>query len=163
MISNEAIVSLHAHPNVVAFREVLAFGESTMGSGIAYHVLYGWHPRKAPNNLFTSFEDHPRIYFNLPNGQRTSAAGKYQITARSWDHMRERRPGFYINFTPYMQDLWVIDRLDYRRALDPLLEGDLFDCMKRCRSEWSSLPDGVDPKYTVAKALSIFRQHGGRA
>lgn len=68
-----------------------------------YNTLFG-------GRQFSSYSDHPRQYFEH-NGTRTSAAGRYQITAQSWDDaVRALGP---MDFSPENQDkvaLWLARR-----------------------------------------------------
>lgn len=68
-----------------------------------YNTLFG-------GRQFEGYKDHPRQYFNH-NGTRTSAAGRYQITAQSWDDaVRALGP---MDFSPENQDrvaLWLARR-----------------------------------------------------
>lgn len=144
-----------------AWLRVIREGESTQRP-IAYRVLYGWHPIKAHDRLFSGWADHPRVFFKLADGRRTSAAGAYQITATSWDDMRQRRPGVYVDFGPGMQDLWAMDRTAWRGALDDVLLGRLDIACAKCAKEWTSLPGGPEQGQDLVNAQRVFQQWGGR-
>jgi muramidase (phage lysozyme) len=68
-----------------------------------YNTLFG-------GGQFSDYSDHPRQYFEH-NGTRTSAAGRYQITAGSWDDaVKALGP---MDFSPANQDkvaLWLAQR-----------------------------------------------------
>jgi muramidase (phage lysozyme) len=80
------IVQASEWPNVRAFWFILCYGETNDkddDNDESYRALYGWKP--GSGKLFASFADHPRVKFPLPDGEFTTAAGKCQITASSWD------------------------------------------------------------------------------
>lgn len=68
-------------------------------SGGNYNARY-------PGTTFEGYADHPRIYVDGPHG-RTSAAGRYQFVASTWDDevARMAREGIIIpDFSPVSQD-----------------------------------------------------------
>jgi muramidase (phage lysozyme) len=60
----------------------LANTVARLESGSRYDVRNDGSAGGAP---ITDFADHPRITVTLPDGTRTSAAGKYQFTQSTWD------------------------------------------------------------------------------
>lgn len=86
------------------FLDLISKAEGTSNYGNSgYNTLFG-------GNQFDGYKDHPRQYFNH-NGTRTSAAGRYQITAQSWDDA-VRALGL-TDFSPANQDkaaLWLAQR-----------------------------------------------------
>lgn len=141
---------LVGHPQVVAFSYVVRNGESSLDDS-AWTVLYG-------GDHFTSFDDHPRIRFPIvyqgkPN--YTTAAGALQIVERSWnDFTKAYGP---MPFTPENQMLFLVWRLDYRKALDAVLAGRLSEAIRLCIVEWTSL--GLQK--IQAQAAQIFTRYGG--
>ena len=70
----------------------------------------------------TDFSDHPRVFVQLENGEKSSAAGRYQITAGTWDELvakygRDMLP----DFSPESQDraALLLARDRYNRDLGP--------------------------------------------
>lgn len=55
--------------------------ESNIQGVNPYNVLFG-------GATFSSYDDHPRITRRTANGTPTTAAGRYQFTARTWDFVR---------------------------------------------------------------------------
>lgn len=157
----EQLLAVKGHSNVRGWQAVVRAGESSQRP-IAYRMLYGYDQVKAPDRLLKSYADHPRVFFKLKDGRRTSAAGAYQITATSWDDMSKRRPGVYRTFEPAMQDLWMIDRTDFRMALDAVLAGDLETAIHLCRMEWTSLPGASEQNGGMERARRVFEEFGGR-
>lgn len=83
---------------------------SARESSGAYNVMFG-------NRTFTDFSDHPRQYFDSHNG-RTSAAGRYQFLASTWDAavrgMKEDLGIVVPNFSPEWQDRVAIYWIERR-------------------------------------------------
>jgi muramidase (phage lysozyme) len=91
-------------PQDVAILNTIAGPES----GGAYDIRYNGHGEgDGSQTHFTDFSDHPRIFSQRPDGRWSSAAGRYQFTASTWDAtVREMRAaGYEINdFSPVSQD-----------------------------------------------------------
>ena len=125
---------LPAQPPESAHDDVVAPGSSAVVRGLAaatasvesagpgnpYTRLYG-------GGSFSGYEDHPRIYNRIlhgPNiGDRTSAAGKYQFLASTWDFVRRsmEAEGYDFGdqpFSPVNQDraFWWYAQHRYRNA-----------------------------------------------
>ncbi|HED6269624.1 TPA: glycoside hydrolase family 104 protein [Enterobacter sichuanensis] len=90
--------------NMRRYLDRLAVAEGTSDKpNSGYSTLFG-------GGQFADFSDHPRQYFNH-NGTRTSAAGRYQITAASWDDAKKALG--LKDFSPANQDLaamWLAKR-----------------------------------------------------
>jgi len=121
-----------------AFLNAIALGES----GGAYNVRYT--PRGG-----ATFEDtgqHPRIFEKGPHGP-SSAAGRYQFTATTWDDMGGGA------FTPQNQDrkAWELAVRDYGKRTGRDLSADL-------------AKDGLTPQITKALAptWAAFNSDAGR-
>ena len=69
-------------------------------SGDKYNVRYNGHDN-APAT-FDDFSDHPRVFVKRPDGRMSSAAGRYQFTATTWDQV-SRELGL-TSFSPENQD-----------------------------------------------------------
>lgn len=122
------------HPNLKAFLDMLAFSEGTVrfGDQNGYNVIVG-------GKLFTSYADHPRVLVKLPNlGISSTAAGRYQLLARYYDHYKKllNLP----DFSPDSQDQIAIQQIKERNALRLIKEGRLNDAIFRVKNIWASLP-----------------------
>lgn len=139
------------NPNVQAFLRLIRHGESSQAEK-AYSMLYG-------GSLFSGFADHPRQYFRLADGRRTSAAGAYQITASTWDDLR--RAGWNLpDFSPAQQDLAAVALVKRRGALADVVEGRFVRAITKCRNEWTSLPGAMESGYSLATAERVLLQYG---
>ncbi len=112
-----------------------------------YDVMYG-------GKRFTGFADHPRVAVPIgtgPNAGRTSsAAGRYQFLASTWDQ-QAKKLGLK-DFSPANQDVaaWDLAKSAYSRNTGRDLERDLLDPSQLGRiatslsGTWTSLPGGIE-------------------
>jgi muramidase (phage lysozyme) len=124
--------------NVVAFLDMLAWSEGTDDGKQAtlnhgYDVIVG-------GELFSSYEDHPRIMVALPRlGIKSTAAGRYQLLARYWDAYRLSLK-LVGGFTPENQDRVAIKQIREQRAIEDIKVGRVVGAISKCRNIWASLP-----------------------
>ncbi len=87
-------------------------------SGGRYNIIVG-------NTPFFDYKDHPRIYVPQGNGSSSSAAGRYQFTASTWDEFAGRYS--LRDFGPVNQDLgaWYLAQENYRARTQRDLYTDL--------------------------------------
>lgn len=119
---------------IQAFLDMISYAEGTdkFGNDKGYNVIVG-------GELFTDYSDHPRKMVHLPRYKiNSTAAGRYQILARFWDHYKAqlRLPDFGHD----SQDRYAIQQLREQRALDPLLNGDVKTAIERTANIWASFP-----------------------
>lgn len=151
-------------PEAVALLETISNTESA-GS---YNVIYSG--AKANN-----FDDHPRVWVEIqsgPNkGKYSSAAGKYQFIAPTWD--KAKRALDLKDFSPASQDkaAWWLAQEDYRRStgrdlLRDLQEGgdaNMRRVGKTLAKTWTSLPSGIEQGQTHDRFTNSYnRALGGR-
>ena len=124
--------------NVAAFMDTLAWAEGTDNGRQATHddgydVIVG-------GALMDSYADHPRKLVELPRyGIKSTAAGRYQFTERTWDDLAQR---FGLrDFSPENQDRGCVYLLRQCRAYAALRRGDVQLAMRRARTLWASLPN----------------------
>lgn len=137
--------------NVAAFLRVIRERESSQDDS-AYTVLNG-------GAHFFDFAAHPYKGQRTPPGK---AAGAYQFIASTWGDV-EQQYGMP-DFSPASQDAGAVARLIYRGALDDVMAGRFEAAVAKCRHEWTSLPGAAESSgtWTMAKALAVYRQRGGR-
>ena len=139
--------------NIRAFGQAVALAEGTAkGPNQGYDVLFGW-PAKGRTFDANAAADHPRIRFYeqadefLSNGKKdfTTAAGRYQETASTYDAIR-RRYGIPPGFTPELQERHFEALLDRAGALAHVKAGRIPQAIARARDTWASLPGAKTPQ-----------------
>lgn len=146
--------------NLVAFLDTIAYSEGTDKPGQptkdrGYDVLVG-------GGLFTGYADHPRKLIELPRfGIKSTAAGRYQILARFYDHYRVQLK--LPDFSPRSQDLIAIQLIRECRALDDIDTGRITVALDKCRSRWASLPGAGygQHEHKVETLVAVFKRRVG--
>ncbi|UIP34268.1 glycoside hydrolase family 104 protein [Stutzerimonas kunmingensis] len=147
--------------NMLAFLDLIAWSEGTDNGrqptrDRGYDVMVG-------GSLFDSYADHPRRLVNLPAlGIKSTAAGRYQILARYWDHYRKQL-GLSGGFTPLNQDRVALQLIGECKALDDIKAGRITDAIHKCRSRWASLPGAGygQHEHKVNSLLAAYSKAGG--
>ncbi|MCG6541901.1 glycoside hydrolase family 104 protein [Pseudomonas sp. KSR10] len=147
--------------NVCAFLDLIAWSEGTDNGRQAtkddgYDVVVG-------GGLFESYADHPRRLISLPSlGIKSTAAGRYQILSRYWDHYRKQL-GLVGGFTPENQDRIALQLIRECRALDDIKAGRIAEAIHKCRSRWASLPGAGygQHEHKVGNLLAAYSKAGG--
>lgn len=147
--------------NVRAFLDLIAWSEGTDNGSQAtkddgYDVVVG-------GGLFDSYADHPRRLISLPSlGIKSTAAGRYQILSRYWDHYRKQL-GLVGGFTPENQDRIALQLIRECKALDDIKAGRIAEAIHKCRSRWASLPGAGygQHEHKVSNLLAAYSKAGG--
>jgi len=147
--------------NVCAFLDLIAWSEGTDNGrqptkDRGYDVVVG-------GGLFDSYADHPRRLISLPQlGIKSTAAGRYQILSRYWDHYRKSL-GLTGGFTPENQDRIALQLIRECRALDDIKAGRIEQAIDKCRSRWASLPGAGygQHEHKVGPLLAAYSKAGG--
>lgn len=147
--------------NVCAFLDLIAWSEGTDNGrqptkDRGYDVVVG-------GGLFDSYDDHPRRLIRLPAlGIKSTAAGRYQILSRYWDHYRKQL-GLVGGFTPENQDRIALQLIRECRALDDIKAGRIADAIHKCRSRWASLPGANygQHEHAIGPLLAHYSKVGG--
>ena len=150
-------VSVNEAQNLRAFLDMIAFAEGTAGEN-GYYVMFG-------GGLMTSLADHPRRLFTFTNlaGQqlRTTAAGRYQFLARTWDTLKARLG--LPDFGPASQDAAAIELIRERGALPDVYAGRLTTAITKVATIWASLPGAGynQPERKLTSLATAYQAAGG--
>lgn len=139
--------------NLQAFLTLIRTGEGTADDG-GYSRLFG-------GGSFDGFADHPRQRVTR-SGLTSTAAGAYQILARTWDDLKNSGYSFP-DFSPASQDKAAIALIKRRGALADVLAGRFDRAITKCNKEWASLPGSPygQPTLSMSRARQILAQAGG--
>ena len=146
--------------NVLAFLDLLAWSEGTDNGrqptrDRGYDVVVG-------GELFEGYADHPRRLVPLPKlGIKSTAAGRYQILSRYFDHYK-RTLGLP-DFGPESQDRIALQLIRECRALDDIKAGRIAEAIHKCRSRWASLPGAGygQHEHAIGPLLAAYSKAGG--
>ncbi len=148
--------------NLSAFLDMIAYSEGTaMPEG--YRAMFGY-PR-IPGRLCQSLADHPRQYFSFTDKtgktNKTSAAGRYQFLARTWDDLRAKLS--LSDFSEASQDAAAIELIRQRGALNDVKAGRIESAIAKCSPIWASLPGAGynQPERKLSSLLTAFNNSGG--
>ncbi len=147
-----------ADANTAAFLDMLAYAEGTSGPD-GYYTMFG-------GSLCANLDDHPRQYFSFTNkiGQqlKTSAAGRYQFLARTWDALAASLN--LPDFGPASQDAAALELIRQRRALADVQAGRIVQACAKCAPIWASLPGAGynQPERKISQLLTAYRSGGGQ-
>lgn len=151
--------------NVCAFLDMLAFAEigkpmlTDPRTDNGYRVIVGSLPGKLI--LTDGYADHPRKLVQIHKGLSSTAAGRYQILGRYWDHYKLTLS--LPDFSPLSQDRYAIQQIREQKALPLIQEGRISDAIHRCRNIWASLPEAGygQHEYSLERLLLEFKRSKG--
>jgi len=146
--------------NVAAFMDMLAFAEGT-DNGRQKTNDHGYDVQVG-GNLLTDYATHPREPVYLPRyGITSTAAGRYQFTAHTWDEMAARLA--LPDFGPVSQDRACVQLLRRCGAYPLIRAGQFDDAVHMARKTWASLPGaGYGQREQRIEALRVvYRRAGG--
>lgn len=126
--------------NLAAFLDMIAFSELQPAlleaSDDGYNVIVGSRPGKLI--LFDSYADHPNRLIEWKPGEKSTAAGRYQILYRYWTHYK--RALNLPDFSPESQDVYAVRQIREQRAYADVLAGKIEDAIRKCANIWASFP-----------------------
>jgi muramidase (phage lysozyme) len=146
--------------NIQAFLDTLAYSEGTDNgrqptNDRGYDVVVG-------GALFSGYKDHPRKLVYLPKlGIKSTAAGRYQILARFYDHYKAQLK--LPDFSPDSQDKIAIQLIKECKAIDDIEAGRIDEALTKCRSRWASLPGAGygQNEHKMDLLVSVFKEFSG--
>lgn len=152
----EELTMTAAEQNVAAFLRMIRYAEGTAGEE-GYRTLYG-------GELFDQFADHPRIPVSAMLGGRpitSTAAGAYQILARTWDEVQAALN--LPDFSPASQDAAAVYLIRRRGALEDVRAGRFEQAIAKVAREWASLPGSPygQPVKSLEQVREIYAAAGG--
>jgi len=141
-----------ASANISAFLDMIAWSEGTSGPD-GYRTLFG-------GGTFDSYADHPRTVV-CASGYASSAAGRYQILAKTWDSLKTKLG--LTDFSPDSQDKCAIELIRERGALNDVQAGRVTDAISKVAKVWASLPGAGynQPERKLAALLQAYANAGG--
>jgi len=149
--------------NLKAFLDMLAWSE--LGPKIiaesdrGYNVLVGSLPGRV--KLFFPYSDHPWRLVRINDKLSSTAAGRYQILKRTFDHYKKLLglDGFW----PEDQDRIAAQLIKERRALQNIENGELFLAIDKVSNIWASLPGSGYGQHEneLADLLDAYLDAGG--
>lgn len=92
-------------PGLQGYERGILNAISRYESSDSYNVRYGG---TGGAKTFTDYSDHPRVFEERADGRVSSAAGRYQITATTWDYIQKHL--HLPDFSPVSQDraaIWL--------------------------------------------------------
>jgi muramidase (phage lysozyme) len=143
--------------NERAFLDMIAYAEGTNGPH-GYATAFG-------GGRIESLADHPRVYHPFTNQRgeklKTSAAGRYQFLARTWDELARKLD--LPDFGPASQDAAALELIRQRGALNDVRAGRTEAAIAKCAPTWASLPGAgyAQPERKLSTLLAQYRAAGG--
>jgi len=138
-----------------AFLDMIAVSEGTAGRGDnGYNVLVG-------GGLFDSYADHPRKLVNINNTLKSTAAGRYQLLARYFDHYKKLLG--LKDFSPAAQDAIALQQIKECGALEDVDAGRFEEAVRKCRRIWASFPGAGYGQHEnkIERLLAAYKKAGG--
>jgi len=137
--------------NACALLGTIAYAE---GTGTRYNITYAYR-------TFRSYADHPRINV-CAGGWCSTAAGRYQILAGTWDRIRTG----LADFSPGNQDRAALKLIRNRGVLDVNAidtYSEFAAAIRKLNREWASLPGSPygQPTYSLSTLWNQFRRLRG--
>ncbi|GEM_PF-3568640 len=120
-----------------AFMRMIRLGEGTLDEGGYTRIVGGSSFSDYGKDLCT----HPGIYIAKHD---STAAGAYQITRTNWNDypfVKWRKDNNIHDFSFVSQDIFAVYLIvKKRKALDDIINDRFEEAIKKCNSEWASLP-----------------------
>ena len=147
---------INEHPNVVAFLDMLAWSEGTIGKGDD-----GYNDIVDPAGFFSDYSTHPNLLVQVNAKIKSTAAGRYQLLSRYYEPYRKQLG--LPDFSPVSQDKIAIQQIKERKAYQLIIAGEITDAISRCSNIWASLPGNTygQRQHKLADLIRIYQRFGG--
>ena len=147
---------INEHPNVVAFLDMLAWSEGTIGKGDD-----GYNDIVDPAGFFSDYSTHPNLLVQVNAKIKSTAAGRYQLLSRYYEPYRKQLG--LPDFSPVSQDKIAIQQIKERQAYQLSIAGKITDAISRCSNIWASLPGNTygQRQHKLADLIRIYQRFGG--
>ena len=142
--------------NLNAFLDLIAWSEGTKGKGDD-----GYNDIVDPAGFFDDYSDHPHQLVQVNARIKSTAAGRYQLLARTFGHYKKLLG--LKDFSPLSQDKIAIQLIKEQRALDHVLAGRISDAIDACANIWASFPGANygQREHSKSALLEQFQKFGG--
>ncbi|KJS00902.1 MAG: hypothetical protein VR65_10890 [Desulfobulbaceae bacterium BRH_c16a] len=150
--------------NEQAFLDMLAWSELGRQlideSDNGYNVLVGSLPGRV--KLFHDYSDHPRQLIRINDKLSSTAAGRYQILKRTFDHYRKVLR--LSDFSPASQDAIALRLIKERGAAEDVKAGRIIEAIQKIRKIWASLPGAGygQREHPINNLIATFTAAGGQ-
>jgi muramidase (phage lysozyme) len=147
-MTRDELAALAQNPQVRTFLDLIAETEGT--SRHNYLTAFG-------GGKLSSLADHPRELHKFgKKGEQTSAAGRYQFLASTWDDVAKKYG--LTDFGPESQDIAAVELLRRNGALPEILSGHFDRAIQRSGATWASLPSSPynQPKKSMQQTTAIL-------
>lgn len=145
--------------NLAALLDTIAWAEGTSNhpdtQDDGYDVIVN------PGGVFTDYSAHPKKRVEYQPGHYSTAAGRYQLLARYYDHYTLKLD--LPDFSPSSQDRIAIQQIRECHALELVESGKIRAAITKICRIWASMPGSPykQPTRSMAKCLAKYGEYGG--
>jgi len=149
--------------NLCAFLDMIAWSEGTDSAVHPLTKMNGYDvivTGSSGPEIFSDFRHHPfsngRAAKHVTGSLFSSASGRYQFLRTHWHHYRDllKLP----DFGPLSQDLWAIQLITERRALEYIRTHRIREAISLCANIWASFPGAGygQPEHQMDQLIVVF-------
>lgn len=143
------------NPKIKAFLNTIGYAEGANYNTIVKGTVVSSKTDKSlvgkKNATFSDFSKHPETLVKVNSkGLKSTAAGKYQIMADTWNTTIDKKGVKHIglkdrlgltDFSPKSQDLAAVQKMIDKGMVDSILKGDIKTAINLGSGTWASLPN----------------------
>lgn len=148
---------------ISAFLDMIAWSEGTRSDVHSLTKMDGYDVIVTGSDGKEIFDDlsmHPfsngRPPKHVTGTLYSSASGRYQFLRTHWGHYKDvlNLP----DFGPLSQDLWAIQLIRERRAIDLILHNEISEAILQCANIWASFPGAGygQPEHNLKDLIDIY-------